>query len=109
MKIVLTQDQYNEILEERYLRIKTQDGDFGAYIEYDQDLAACYVEIYSKANGKERARVFDKDDMEKAVAKRPSDPSYFHNDPLCPHCGTYMIYHFEHCPKCGQKLDWSEE
>ena len=22
--------------------------------------------------------------------------------------GTYMIYNFEHCPKCGQELRWSE-
>ena len=63
-----------------------------------------------KKNGKtsgsyaHETRVF-----ELVKAKRPHDPSYWHNDPLCPTCGTYMIYNFEHCPKCGQKIDWSEK
>ena len=49
------------------------------------------------------------DELKKLEAARPYDPSWHSNDPLCPNCQTYMIYHFEHCPKCGQKLDWSEK
>ena len=118
MKIKLTGDQINEILNDSYLDI-TSDCGFGIYLEVGTDPSATgkppiddhamlgfkYGEI---SQNRRHAYVFNREDLELLKPKRPADPSWYHNDPLCPNCQTYMIYKFEHCPRCGQKLDWSE-
>lgn len=104
MKIKLTGDQINEILNDSYLEI-TSDCGFGIYLEVGTLLGLKYGEI---SQNRRCAYVFNKEDLELMKPKRPTDPSWYHNDPLCPNCQTYMIYKFEHCPRCGQKLDWSE-
>lgn len=48
------------------------------------------------------------ENLQKLIPTKPDDPSWYHDYPLCPTCRTYMIYNFEHCPKCGQMLLWSE-
>ena len=27
----------------------------------------------------------------------------------CPNCGETAVEYFQHCPECGQKLNWGEE
>ena len=109
MKIELTKEQVSQFLEDQYVNIKM--GDYELYFETSNyDNTPCYFEIIQKKNDKTlKMYVLDTGELELLKPKRPHDPSYWHNDPLCPNCGTYMIYNFEHCPKCGQKIDWSEK
>lgn len=109
MKIELTKEQLSQFLEDNHISIKM--GDYEFYFETtNYDNMPFYLEFTYKKNGKTiRSYAHDTAELELLKAKRPHDPSYWHNDPLCPTCGTYMIYNFEHCPKCGQKIDWSEK
>ena len=109
MKIELTNEQVSQFLEDNHISIKM--GDYEFYFETsDYDNMPFYLELTYKKNGKTlRSYAHDIAELELLKPKRPHDPSYWHNDPLCPTCGTYMIYKFEHCPKCGQKIDWSEK
>lgn len=106
--IELTEEQIAEFIKDEYIDIKI--GNYRIYMELTKDKLIWYFELIKSKNGKtEQGYAYDIADLELLRPKRPHDPSYYHNDPLCPNCGTYMIYHFEHCPKCGQKLDWSEK
>ena len=109
MKIELTKEQVSQFLEDNYISIKM--GDYELYFGTgNYDNTPCYFEIIQKKNNKTlKMYAHETNELELLKPKRPHDPSYWHNDPLCPNCGTYMIYNFEHCPKCGQKIDWSEK
>ena len=109
MTVKLTNEQVSQFLEDQYVNIKM--GDYEFYFETSNyDNMPFYLEFTYKKNGKIiKSYAHDTAELELLKAKRPHDPSYWHNDPLCPTCGTYMIYNFEHCPKCGQKIDWSEK
>lgn len=108
MKITATEEEIKDFLEDGTATIDI--GDFHLYLETDRDGLMWYTELIKSKNGKtQQGYAFNITDFERLKPKRPYDPSYYHNDPLCPNCQTYMIYHFEHCPKCGQKLDWSEK
>lgn len=108
MKIELTKEQIDKIYN-GYLEIDLDDG-AGLYFEFNSsDKSFLYGEIFNpKGIGRREKFCFDAEDLGKLIPKKPTDPSYYHNAPLCPTCGTYMIYNFEHCPKCGQELRWSE-
>ena len=109
MKIELTNEQISQFLEDQYVNIKM--GDYELYFETSNyDNTPCYFEIIQKKNNKTlKMYAHGTNELELLKPKRPHDPSYWNNDPLCPNCRTYMIYNFEHCPKCGQKIDWSEK
>lgn len=108
MEIKATNEQVDELLKDCFADI--QVGNYRIYLELNKDGSLWYVELIKSKNGKaEQGYAFDTEMLEKMLPKRPHDPHYYHNDPLCPNCQTYMIYQFEHCPKCGQKLDWSEK
>lgn len=112
MEIKLDKNQITEFLEDEFIDI--QIGDYRVYLEIDHiDKNPFYFEfIRHRRDNKEKGTIGVANniiELEKLKPKRPEDPRYYHNDPLCPNCGTYMIYKFEHCPKCGQKLDWSEK
>lgn len=110
MDINLTQEQINEFLEKGYINIYM--GDYRFYMELSDSSTnnIWYFELVKTKNGKTiQAYKHDISELELLKSKRPTDPSWYHNDPLCPNCQTYMIYHYEHCPRCGQKLDWSEK
>lgn len=110
MDINLTQEQIKEFLENGYIIIDM--GDYRFYMELSNNNTnnIRYFELVKFENGKTiQAYAHDISELELLKPKRPDDPSWYHNDPLCPHCRTYMIYKFEHCPRCGQKLDWSEK
>ena len=107
--INITDGQLTEFLDDEYLEITA--GDYRIYLELDhREKRIAYFELIKRKNGKtEQGYAHDVGELELLVPKRTRDPSYYSNDPLCPNCGTYLIYHFEHCPKCGQKIDWSEK
>ncbi len=108
MRIELTDEQVAEFLKDEYIDILI--GNYRIYLELNNDDSLWYCELVESEHGRTKQGYnFGIPDLEKLKPKRPSDPSYYHNDPLCPNCHSYMIYHFEHCPKCGQKLDWSEK
>ena len=108
MKIICTDEQVKEFLDDEFVEIKI--GNHRIYAELDREKNFWYFEMVKSINGKTlQGYAYDITELEKLKSKRPNDPSYYHNDPLCPNCGTYMIYQFEHCPKCGQKIDWSEK
>ena len=44
--------------------------------------------------------------LEKQITKKPIDRCMFKE---CPNCGEIEIQYCNHCPMCGQKLDWGEE
>lgn len=110
MKIVLTQEQIEQLKTDTYLEIDMSNG-ARMYFEFDGDGTFSYGEIYNQKDevGRRNGFYFDSNDLERLISKRPNDPSFYHNDPLCPNCGTYMIYQFECCPKCGQRIDWRAE
>lgn len=44
---------------------------------------------------------------EKSVAKK-AFPNIVAGKVICPTCNSSLFKTYEHCVKCGQKLDWSE-
>ena len=108
MDINLTQKQAEEFLNDEYININL--GDYRIYMELTREKDIWYFEFVKSKNGKTiQGYAHDVSQLELLNPKRLNDPSWYRNDPLCPNCGTYMIYKFEHCPRCGQKLDWSEK
>lgn len=109
MKIQLTTEQYKKMLEDEHIDIVA--GDYGIYIELDCDKNFDYFEIVRspKAEKYGYAYSFDIDELIKLLPRTPYSSNYDHEDSLCPNCCAHMIYNFEYCPKCGQKLDWSEK
>lgn len=109
MDINLTREQINDFLKDEYININL--GDYRIYMEISHEKKDIwYFELIKSKNGKTiQGYAHDISELELLESKRPEDPSWYHNDPLCPNCQTYMIYKFEHCPRCGQKLDWSEK
>ena len=109
MEIKLTDEQYQKLKEERTLDIEGNNNKFHLYIEYSENLDLDYIESYhtDKPVYTRRDYAVSKEELELLKPKKPIDPSWHHNYPLCPNCGTYMIYYFENCPKCGQHIDWS--
>ena len=109
MEIKLTPEQAAKFIEDKYINIQLGDN-HRFYLELDRDEAPFYFEVVQSENNKTiHGYAYNFDELKKLEAARPCDPSWHSNDPLCPNCRTYMIYHFEHCPKCGQKLDWGEK
>ena len=108
MDINLTQKQAEEFLNDEYININL--GDYRIYMELTREKDIWYFEFVKSKNGKTiQGYAHNVSQLELLNPKRLNDPSWYRNDPLCPNCGTYMIYKFEHCPICGQKLDWSEK
>ena len=108
MDIKVTSEQEKEFLEDKWVNIII--GDYKIYLELTNQDDLFYFELIKSKNGKtEQGYAHDVSQLELLIPKRLRDPSWYHNDPLCPNCGTYMIYNFEHCPKCGQKIDYSNE
>lgn len=108
MEIKLTEEQYKQLKEDRNLEINTEHG-INLYIAYSSQMDVDYIKAYNTELPAHSRRDYAlcRDELETLKPKKPYDPSYYHNDPLCPNCQTYMIYKFEHCPRCGQHLDWS--
>lgn len=108
MKIKLTPEQIEQLKEDEYLDIDLGNG-AALYFEFNKDGTFAYSEIFNqKGTDRRKAYAFSYEDLERLLPKKPHDPSYYHNDPLCPNCGTYLIYKFECCPKCGQAIDYRE-
>lgn len=109
MDINLTREQINDFLKDEYININL--GDYRIYMEINhKEKNIWYFELVKSKNGKAvQGYAYDISELGLLESKRSEDPSWHHNDPLCPNCQTYMIYKFEHCPRCGQKLDWSEK
>ena len=109
MKIELTEEQIKQMYEDSYLDINLEDG-AKLYFEFHTDKTFSYGEIYNPkpVDGKRNTYSFDVKDLNKLIPTKPGDPSWHHEWPMCPSCGTYMIYNFECCPKCGQTLLWKE-
>ena len=108
MKIKLTDEQMHEILSDGVIDIRSDSG-FSIYCEISTDGSFQYGEYYPPRPWKDRSFWVDMDDIKRKTPTRLRDPSYYSNDPLCPSCGTYMIYNFDYCPKCGQKIDYSKD
>jgi len=108
MTIELTPEQLEELKDDGYLDIKLTNQQ-RLYVEMDAE-NGMYFEYFEYIEGTHRKKFcFGREELNKLLAQRPHDPSYYRNDPLCPNCGSYMLYPFDYCPKCGQKLDWSEK
>jgi hypothetical protein len=102
MKIKLTEEQIAQMYEDSYLDIELEDR-AKLYFEFNNDKTFSYAEIYNPKPAR-NGYCFDEKDLKKLVPTKPYDPSWHHDWPTCPSCGTYMIYNFECCPKCGQTL-----
>ena len=108
MEIKLTKEQYEEMLEDQYINIIGDGHRIYAEITYDDEFN--YIELIKSKNGKTiTGYAFDRSEWQRFEPRRVSRTAYRSYEPLCPNCSTSMIYNFEFCPKCGQKLDWSEE
>lgn len=110
MRIDLTKEQIEEFKEDGYIDFIWDKNRF--YVQVDRTGIFEYAEVSSNFNDEEsehKANVcFGMKELQKMRARKPYDPSWHSNEPLCPTCQANMLYKFEHCPKCGQKLDWSE-
>lgn len=109
MEFKLTQEQYDKLKEEHFIDISAPDKGIRLYVEFDRDMNLEYLESYDTSRPKQSRSDYalGREDLQLLIPKKPTDPSWYSNSPLCPNCYTYMIYHFEHCPRCGQHLDWS--
>lgn len=108
MRIALTPEQEKEFLDDGWIEVT--GGNNRIYAEYSPDGYFEYGEIvYSKNCKTIKGYAFDSYKLDKMEPRRVIRSSYYHFEPQCPNCATMMIYKFECCPKCGQKLDWSEE
>lgn len=109
MEIKLTPEQVAEFIKDKYIDIQLGNN-LRFYLGLDRDEAPLYFEVVqSEKNKMVHKHIYNFYELKRLKAARPYNPSYYHNDPLCPSCRTHMIYHFEYCPKCGQNLDWSEK
>lgn len=107
MKFQFTKDQIETFLADEW--IDADLGDYDFYIELDSDMNISYFEMTHKSDGKtKQGYAFSSSDLDRLYEKKPEDPSWYRNEPRCPRCGAYLLYKYEFCPKCGQKLDWSE-
>ena len=110
MEIKLSDSQADEFIKDDWIEAEFSRGNakYSFYCSLDRYKQPEYFEIKYSENGKTiKGYAFDLEELDKLKGAKPEDPSYYHNDPLCPNCRTYMIYKFEHCPRCGQKLEWS--
>lgn len=110
MEIKLSDSQTDEFLVDEWADIEFngKTRKYRIHFEIDDYGMPSYFELAFLSSGKTiKGYAFNTEDLDKLIAEKPHDPSYYRNDPLCPTCKTYMIYKFEHCPRCGQKLDWS--
>lgn len=109
MDIKLTEEQYAKLKEDKVLSINAPGNGIRLYIEYSETMDVNYFESfhYELPAHNRRDYALGYEDLEKLRPKKPDDPNWHHDKPLCPTCGTYMIYNFEHCPKCGQEIKWS--
>lgn len=50
--------------------------------------------------------------LEKQIPKKtienPTDDTCLYYENYCPSCENLLVVRYKHCPKCGQKIDWSE-
>lgn len=50
--------------------------------------------------------------LEKQIPKKPienpADDTCLYYENYCPSCENLLVVRYKHCPKCGQKIDWSE-
>lgn len=111
MKIELTSEQLDQLRKDQYLDIDLGNG-ASLYFEFNSNDSFLYGEIHDPnpkiGMEKRNTYTFDVENLNKLKPTKPDDPSWYHNDPLCPTCETYMIYKFECCPRCGQALDWRD-
>lgn len=66
------------------------------------DVAIQALEKYREIGSVEECRAA----REKEIAKKPIDRCMYEE---CPTCGNVEIVFCQHCPDCGQKLDWGDE
>ena len=77
-----------------------------------------YYEICDHTRAEENAKTAI-EALEKQLPKRPnfegdgyaSDGTFVYDTWECPNCGEYYEVDYDdydYCPKCGQKIDWSE-
>lgn len=111
MRIDLTKEQIEQLKEDGFIDLSWGKNTF--YIETDRTGVFNYFEISSMFSdeGTEHRGCIGvfMSELHKLKPRKPYDPSWHSNEPLCPNCQANMLYKFEHCPKCGQKLDWSEK
>ena len=108
MEIKLTKEQYQEMLDDKYISVIADDHKIYADLDWDDNFN--YIELLHSKNGKRlKEYAFDNTELNKLIPKRVYRSCYYHYEAQCPQCSTMMIYRFDYCPKCGQKLDWSEE
>lgn len=107
MKIELTDEQMNKLRMDEWIEVSHKNSGFKIYAEVNKDGGFEYGEYFQpKQNAYNFA--FDRDDIERLKPRKPNTGSWYHKDPLCPYCQTSLIYKFEYCPRCGQKIDYSE-
>ena len=95
MEIKLNENQIDEFIKDEFIDI--QIGEYRIYLEIDhRDKNPFYFEFLRHKREKKKKKTIGVAnnimELEKLEPKRPEDPNYYHNDPLCPNCGTYMIY-----------------
>lgn len=55
-------------------------------------------------NGQKPDKCVVKDDLKLGAVTCKAGASFY----KCPNCGQLVLYGNNHCPECGQKLDWSK-
>lgn len=109
MKITLNEEQLEQLAEEQYLDIQLNNGS-SLYFEFNKDLTFSYCEIINpKSTNRRKTYSFGTEELAKMDETIPYYPfSNIHN-PQCPQCMTPLIYKFDYCPKCGQKIVYEKD
>lgn len=109
MKIELTKEQYEQLKDvDGALDIVLTDGHV-LYFEFYDDMGFRYAEVIQTKIPGRKSFGFDDEMIKKTRPERVRERSYYsHGDLVCPTCGASAEFKFDYCPKCGQKLDYSE-
>ena len=107
MRIKLTPEQIEELKNDGYMEIEEPENKTNVYLEFSKGLNFTYCEIRMHDDNTQ-TYCFDEVDLKKLKPRKPIDPSYYNDRPLCPTCQAYMIVNYPCCPICGQAIDWRE-
>lgn len=110
--------RYPDQLSEMELEDKCAECKMGRFV---CDILNQYNKVNDFANSQCAKLMCEMHELkERDTAKKPiyegdgyaPDGTFVLDEWLCPNCGTgYEVDYdeYDHCPNCGQKIDWSEE
>lgn len=116
MKIILTDEQYEQLMSDAnerhgvktwWLSVSHEPSELELYVEGRIEGGKTVIE-YVDANRGEH-RFYGDEDIRDRFLKFGKRKELNDKNNECPNCCTPMIYRFNYCPNCGQVLEWEKE